>query len=287
MTWILQLFGVGLALAAPSAPAAKEKPTVIVHQLAIEEDLKRILVPVKVEAKVRSQVTAEAEGWVTKVLKPLGAKVKRGDAVLVIENKDPTYTYAAVKVRSPVNGIISSFDLGLMSKVSRGDKLFSVIEPTQMKLSAEIPGGDIQLLKPNTLGAFRTDLSSTEVSEVKLIGVSPLVDPRTGTASAEMEFLKKEKLPAIGTVGHVLFEISKGKVLLVPESAIGFADGNANVRVISADGHVTRKNVEIGEQKESDVVIKSGIKEGEKIVLRSSRPLKDGEAVQVESSETK
>lgn len=290
MNWML-LIGVGVAMAAPSKPAvketAKEKPTVIVQNLEIQENTRRILVPVKVEAKVRSSVTAEVEGWVTKILKPLGSKVKRGEAVLVIENKDPAFTYAAVKVRSPVAGIISVLEQNLMSKVSRGDKLFSVIEPNQIKLTAEIPGGEIQLLKPNTVGAFRTDFNSVESSQVKLIGVSPLVDPRTGTASAEMEFLAKEKLPVIGTVGNVLFEISKGKVLFVPESAIGFADGNANVKVVTPEGKVVRKNVEVGEQKESDVIITSGLQAGEKIVLRSSRPVKDGESVQVENAESK
>lgn len=287
MNWML-LIGVGAAMAAPSKPAVKELPTVIVQNLETQENTRRILVPVKVEAKVRSTVTAEVEGgWVTKILKPLGSRVKRGEAVLVIENKDPTFTFAAVKVRAPVAGIISAIEANLMSKVARGEKLFSVIEPNQIKLTAEIPGGEIQLLKPNTIGAFRTDFNSVESSQVKLTGVSPLVDPRTGTASAEMEFLAKEKLPVIGTVGNVLFEISKGKVLMVPESAIGFTDGNANVKVVNAEGKITRKIIEVGEQKESDVIITSGLQAGDKIVLRSSRPVKDGESVKVENTESK
>ncbi len=287
MNWML-LIGVGAAMAAPSKPAVKELPTVIVQNLETQENTRRILVPVKVEAKVRSTVTAEVEGgWVTKILKPLGSRVKRGEAVLVIENKDPTFTFAAVKVRAPVAGIISAIEANLMSKVARGDKLFSVIEPNQIKLTAEIPGGEIQLLKPNTIGAFRADFNSVESSQVKLTGVSPLVDPRTGTASAEMEFLAKEKLPVIGTVGNVLFEISKGKVLMVPESAIGFTDGNANVKVVNAEGKITRKIIEVGEQKESDVIITSGLQAGDKIVLRSSRPVKDGESVKVENTESK
>ncbi len=272
-------------MAAVSVPPAKDKPAVIVDELKVQEDFKRILVPVKVEAKVRSQVTAEVEGWITKIVKPLGSKVKKGETVLVIENKDPAFTYAAVKVRSPVSGVVSQMDPSLMSKIARGDKLFSVIDASAIKLTAEIPGGEIQLLKQGTLGSYRSDLNAIESLDVKLIGVSPLIDPRTGTASAEMEFLANKKLPVIGSVGNVLFEISKGKILLVPESTIGFFDGTASVKVVGKDGTVQKKAVEVGEQKESNVVILSGLTAGDQIILRSSRPLKEGESVAVENTE--
>jgi multidrug efflux pump subunit AcrA (membrane-fusion protein) len=273
------------AISAVSTPPTKDKPTVIVEEIKVQEDFKRILVPVKVEAKVRSQVSAEVEGWITKIVKPLGSKVNKGETVLIIENKDPAFTYAAVRVRSPVSGVVSQMDPSLMSRVARGDKLFSVIDASAIKLTAEIPGGEIQLLKQGTIGAYRSDLNAVESLDVKLIGVSPLIDPRTGTASAEMEFLAKKKLPVIGSVGNVLFEISRGKILLVPESTIGFLDGTASVKVVGKDGKIEKKSVEVGDQKESNVVILSGLTSGDKIVLRSSRPIKEGENVTVENTE--
>lgn len=280
--------------AAPTPGAEKAK--VILQIMATSEDTRRLLVPTRVEAKVASLVTAEAEGFVTRIVKPLGSRVKSGDVILFVENKDPAFTYAKVPVRSPVSGVVSQMMPSLMSRVSRGDKLFVVMDPRELKLTAEIPGSDLSLVAPGATGVFKLNLDDKEGSPIRVSGISPLVDPRTGTASAELEFVvaktaQKNKgkelapiaLPSIGMVGHALFEMSRGKVLLIPESALGYSDGKPMVKVVDAEGLARRKPIELGEQKESLLVVKSGLEAGEKLILRSNRTVKDGEAVEVDS----
>lgn len=284
-----------------SSPATPDKAKVIVQELQPADDLKRLLVPVKVEAKVSSLVTADAEGFVTKIVKPLGSRVKAGEVVLYIENKDPAFTFAKVPVRAPVAGVVSQLYPSLMSKVARADKLFVVMDPRDLKLTAEIPGSDLALVQPGTKGVFKQQLESEGGAAISVTGISPLVDPRTGTASAELEFVmpkgkqdksaaKPEKgkaleLPSIGMVGHALFEMSRGKVLLIPESALGYSDGKPTVKVLGSDGLVKRKPIELGEQKESQLVVKSGLSAGEKLIVRANRGVKDGEAVDVDGGQ--
>lgn len=284
------------ALSSATPGAGSDKAKVIVQELKQSDDTRRLLVPVKVEAKVSSLVTADAEGFVTRIVKPLGAAVKAGDVVLFIENKDPAFTYAKVPVRAPVGGVVSQLMPSLMSRVSRGDKLFVVMNPKELKLTAEIPGSDLGLVQPGSKGVFKQHLDSADgAAEITVAGISPLVDPRTGTASAELEFVlpkggqdktaakgKKLELPSIGMVGHALFEMSRGKVLLIPEAALGYADGKPTVKVLEAGGTVKRKTVELGEQKESNLVVKSGLSAGEKLIVRANRNVKDGEAVEVD-----
>jgi biotin carboxyl carrier protein len=277
--------------AAPADPAKQEKAKVIVQDMQATDDVQRLLVPAKVEAKVASLVTAEVEGFVTKIVKPLGSKVKSGEVVLFVENKDPAFTYAKVPVRAPVSGVVSQMMPSLMAKVSRGEKLFVVMDPSSLKLTAEIPGSSLALVSPGTKGVFKQHLDG-EGAPIQVSGLSPLVDPRTGTASAELEFVAtkgKDKkaatpaLPAVGMVGHALFEMSRGKVLMIPESALGYSEGKPTVKVLEASGKVKRKQIELGEQKESQLVVKSGLEAGEKLIVRSNRTLKDGEAVDVDS----
>jgi multidrug efflux pump subunit AcrA (membrane-fusion protein) len=276
------IFCAGSAVAAVAPP---EKAKVIVEEVKRTEDTKRFVVPVRVEAKMRSALVAEVEGWVTKILKPLGSKVRAGEVVMYIENKDPTFTYAAVPIRAPVSGVISQMEPSLMSRVTKGDALFSVIDPKSLKLTADIAGSDLPMVKPGSRGSFKADLGDEKELKVKVTGISPLVDPRTGTAPAELEFDAGGKdLPSIGSVGHALFEVSLGKVTLVPESAITYSDGKPVVRVVNGKGAVEKKPVQLGEQKEAFLVIKSGLKEGERLVLRSNRPLKDGDIVDAEAA---
>ena len=261
---------------------------VIVQEMTATDDIKRLLVPVKVEPKVRSVVTADVEGFVTRIKRPLGSKVVAGEVILYIENKDPGFTFAPVPVRAPVAGVLSQLNASIMSKVSRGDRLFSVMNPGSVKIVAEIPGADAALIQSGTEGTYKENLSDEKGFAVKVVGVSPLVDPRTGTASAELEFSVKGKkggkLPLIGSVGHVLFEKNRGKVLFIPDSALGYQEGKPMVKVLSSDNKVKKKIIELGEQKDTTYAIRSGLSAGEKLIVRSNRPLKDGETVQLESA---
>jgi multidrug efflux pump subunit AcrA (membrane-fusion protein) len=277
--------------AAPASPA-KDKAKVIIQEMKATDDTRRLLVPVKVEAKVSSLITADLDGFVTRIVKPLGSKVKAGETVLFLENKDPAFTFAKVPVRAPVSGVVSQLHPTLMSRVARGDKLFVVMNPKELKLTAEIPGSELSLVQPGSKGVFKQHLDQKDGSPISVSGISPLVDPRTGTASAELEFSAPEKgqkleLPSVGMVGHALFEMSRGKVLLIPESALGYTDGKPTVKVMDASGLVKRKTIELGEQKESLLVVKSGLEAGEKLIVRENRKVSDGEAVEVDASGSK
>lgn len=267
-------------------PADKpvDNPRVLLEEVKPLDDKKRIIVPVKVEAKIQSLVSADIEGHVTRILKPLGSVVKAGETILFLENKDPGFTYAAVPVKSPVAGVVSQFWTSQMAKVSRGDRLFTVINPKTLKLSAEFPSSDLTAVTTGLAGRFKMDSQKDLNLDIKIVGISPLVDARTGTASAELEFtnLAKATLPPIGTIGQAVFEINQGSIIMIPEASLVFQDGKPMVRVLKGKNQFSKKSIELGEQRDSSYVVKSGITTGEKVVVRTSRPLKEGDLIDIE-----
>jgi hypothetical protein len=56
-----------------------------------------------------------------------------------------------------------------MAKVNRGDKLFSVINPKSLKLSAELPSGDLSIVRPGLNGQFKVDSQSEKTLEIKIV----------------------------------------------------------------------------------------------------------------------
>jgi len=276
-----------LVLAAPS-PAPEDRPKVLLQEIKAMDDKRRVIVPVKVEAKIQSLMTADIEGHVTKILKPLGSVVKSGEIILFLENKDPGFTYAAVPVRAPIAGVVSHFWTTQMAKVSRGEKLFTVINPKSLKLTAEFPSGDLSIVRAGQTGEFKCEAQKDSKLTVRILGISPLVDARTGTAAAEFEFTNSKELPPpIGSVGQATFEISQGSIFMIPESSLVFQDGKPMVRVIKADNKVDKRPIELGEQRDSSFVVKSGIAAGDRIVVRASRALKENDIIEVEKSEDK
>jgi len=278
---------------AANDPVKVDLPKVSLEIIKPQNNNKQILLPVKVEAKIQSVVNADTEGHITRLLKPLGAKVKANEVVLYIENKDPGFTYAPVPVRAPITGILSQIWITQMSKVNRGDKLFTLIDPNQLKLTGEFPNSDLSAVHSGMLGKLKINSNSSDAFAIRLVGVSPIIDPRTGTASAELEFVPetpsaKEKkptlaLPPIGSVGQAQFEVPQGEVLLIPEAALIYRDGKPLVRLLQGENKFIKKGIELGEQRDATYVVKSGIAKGDKIIVRSSRPLKEGETVQVEN----
>jgi len=288
LTLVSSVQGLSVFAASETAPAV-DRPRVILQEIKNQEDKKRIIIPVKVEAKIQSLVSADIEGHVTKILKPLGSVVKSGETILILENKDPGFTYAAVPVRSPVSGVVSQIWITQMTKVSRGDKLFTVINPKTLKLSAEFPSQDLGFIASGLTGEFKIDGQKDITLPIRVVGVSPLVDARTGTASAELEFSANSKtiLPPIGSIGQATFEIKQGSIMMIPENSLVFQDGKPMVRVLKGENEFSKKSIELGEQRDGLFVVKSGIASGEKIVVRSSRPLKEGDLIEVESKTEK
>lgn len=261
-----------------------DKPRVLLEEIKLLDDNKRIIVPVKVEAKIQSLVSADIEGHVTRILKPLGSLVRQGEVILYLENKDPSYTYAAVPVRSPINGVLSQMHTSQMTKVNRGDKLFAVINPKSLKLSAEFPSSDVISVRSGLMGKFKINSQSDFDLPIKITGISPLVDSRTGTASAEFEFTDlKKTLPPIGSIGQATFEINQGSIIMIPEASLVFQEGKAMVRVLKGTNAFSKKSIVLGEQRDNNFVVKSGIQKGDKIIVRSSRPLKEGEIFEVDA----
>lgn len=279
------LFLTILATAFPafSAPSQQERPRVLVEEIKLFDDKKRIIVPVKVEAKIQSLVSSDIEGHITRILKPLGSSVRAGEVVLYLENKDPGFTYAAVPVRSPVAGVVSQYWTSQMAKVTRGDKLFTVINPKSLRLSAEFPSGDLSVIRSGLEGVFRTEAQGDLNLPIRIVGISPLVDSRTGTASAELEFTKAQNLPAIGSIGQATFEVDQGQILMIPETSLIYQNGKPMVRILQGANKVLKKLIELGEQRESSFVVKSGLGRGDKVIVRSSRPIKEGDLIEIEN----
>ena len=159
------------------------------------------------------------------------------------------------------------------------------------------PSHEISFVTAGQRGQFKIDSSKESSLNVRIVGISPLVDARTGTASAELEFITeidkkttdttasvKINLPPIGSIGQAVFEISQGTIMMIPEASLIYQDGKPMVRVLKGKDQVDKKSIELGDQRDSSYVVKSGIAQGDKVVVRSSRPLKENELIEIESA---
>ena len=282
--FILMLLVLG-SLPTVAAPNAK-KASVLLAEAKSQSLADSLSFPGQVRSRVNATMTSEIEGQVLRLEKVLGSKVKKGDVILVLQNTDPVYRYAPLKVRSSSDGYLTQLEVNLMQKVERGQKLFTVTDPANLMIQVEVPAHDLASLAVGQRGVFKVRINSTESIPVVIEGLSPLIDVRSGTATAELKPLSKAETLRQGQLGQIQLQTNERQSFLLPESAIVNRDDKTFVRVLEA-GKIQKKPIELGNRIGDSFEVKSGVKSGDQIVTRTSRFVADGEDVEVQKEQSK
>ena len=257
-----------------------KKATVVAHEIKFEIVSDTFAYPGRVRSKIESTTFAESEGVILKVLKPLGSTVKSGEVVLIMQNKDPVYQFAPVSVKASVSGLISKMEGTLESKIEKGAPLFIITDPKQLVVEVEIPGGELKNFKLGTIGTLKDKNSA----HLKISGLSPMVDPKTGTATAKLEFTDKNVEVRPGEICQIYFKVNERKSIVLPSNVIFYKEGKPFVRLIE-NLKVKRLPVNLINENGGSVEIDTKIAEGAKVVLRANRFLADGDEIELEKSD--
>lgn len=273
----------GGALLKPFQPLDPPKPLVFTRTLQKQAIADRLIYPARILPKVNAAVLADADGVVISIEAPLGTPIKRGQTLLTIRNQDPGFRYAPYQVRSPVDGVVGQVDVSVGSRVSRGEKLLMVTDPDRVRVTIEVPAHDLKKLRIGMRGELRLTGQEAEIA-LSVKGVSPLVDPATGTAHAELQV---ESVPdsvtlAPGLIGRTFFRTNERQGFLVPDSAVELVGKRPYLRLVE-NGVVVRRTVRLGRRQGGSVEILSGVNAGEVVIERAAGHVAEGEAVEAEN----
>lgn len=277
---LLGILCLGQTLWAASETAPEVLPIVQIKKVTLTESIETLSYPARIESRVNSVILAEIEGVVREVA-TLGAPVKKGQVLFRIQQLDPVYRYAAAKIVAPVSGVVSEVDISLGTQVTRGQKIAMVVDPSQLRVTVEIPGSDLEKIARHSSVSFSTTLSEAP-EELKFEGISPLVSSTTGTATANLLFKKKSLKMSAGTIGKIQVALKSGSAIQVPEQAIVYKGAAPYVRVLNPNNIAKYKAVELGPRHSGQVEIKKGLVVNELLIERSSQYVQDNKAVQVE-----
>jgi multidrug efflux pump subunit AcrA (membrane-fusion protein) len=263
--------------------APKPAAVVFARTVKAEELFDRLTYPARVTPKVSTTILSETDGIVSTILAPLGQAVRKHQKIMTITHTDPVYQYAPTPVFAPVAGVVSSVDVTEGTQVSRGEKLALVTDPGKIRINVEVPAMDLALLSRGLEGEFKLQNLEKPI-QVKIRGISPFVDPATGTATCELEIAEilSAPLPA-GMIGQASFKANDRKGISIPEYAVFYKGTDTFVRVVK-DGKAKQVAVVLGKRSRGNVEVLKGVADGAQIVERTSRFISDDEAVTVQDS---
>ncbi|MFD1139994.1 efflux RND transporter periplasmic adaptor subunit [Larkinella insperata] len=216
------------------------------------------------------------------------AKMQLAAAKANVARVATNLNYATIK--APLTGTIGISQVKLGAAVSPGQTLLNTI-------SAEDPiAVDIAVDETDIPRFIRFQnqkhSDSTFVfvlpdgSEYKAAGriaiIDRAVDPQTGTLKIRLVFTNKQKMLKSGMNGNVrVLNSESGQRLLIPYKAVTEQMSEYFVYVLGDSSKVSQRKVQLGNRIGPNVIVKDGIRAGDKVVTEGIQKLREGAVVKV------
>ncbi len=169
--------------------------------------------------------------------------------------------------------------------VREGEEVLKIGNFGQIKVAVLISELDLVNVAVGKTVEVKLDAFPNRVFRGRVSRIAPVANIATRQIPLEILISNPDNLIKGGLLARVNFISSQTSQLAIPEFAIIKESGNNYVFVIAEENPATRearvskREVHLANISNQQVVIVKGIKSGEKIVIRSSKPLTDGETV--------
>lgn len=214
------------------------------------------------------------------------ARKQRDAAKANIQGVQTSVRYT--KIYAPFNGLIGISQVKTGSPVSAGQTLLNTVSSDdQLAVDFNIDQKEIyrfsRMLNSKTTDSTFTLAFGNDIypHPGKLSFLDRAVDPQTGTIKARLIFPNKDNLLRAGMNGTVRVRANADSAsLLIPYKAVNAQLGEFFVYVLGDSSKVTQTKVQLGRQLGTDVIIQSGLKEGDSVVTQGVQNLREGAVVQ-------
>jgi RND family efflux transporter MFP subunit len=183
-------------------------------------------------------------------------------------------------LRAPINGVVSRRAVNAGDVVSIGTELFTIIDPSSMRLEASVPSDDLSRLKVGQTVEF-TVRGYDQRFEGRIQRIAPQADPTTRQVPIYVSIpnVGGRLVAGLFAEGRVVGERAEG--LVVPANAVNTQGSPWVLRV--ADGRTERLDVTLGlrDPRTERVQIASGVNEGDTLLRGAAQGITPGTPVTV------
>jgi len=184
-------------------------------------------------------------------------------------------------VRAPFDGIVSARPASIGDVVSPGTELFTIIDPSSMRLEASVPSDQVPDLRPGASVRFTIRGVPGEFTGT-IDRINPTADPITRQVSCFVTLPNTGGRLIAGLFAEGRVDSVTHEGLVVPLAAVDETGSRPLVTRI-VDGHAERVPVTLGaRQIETETVeVTGGLTAGDIIVTGSSRNMEPGSPVRI------
>jgi membrane fusion protein (multidrug efflux system) len=191
---------------------------------------------------------------------------------------------ARTVIRAPFAGIVSERPVNLGDIVQSGTLLFTVVDPTSLKLEGSVPAEGLADLRIGTSVTFQVSGSGSAALRGRISRINPVVDPTTRQARVTVAIPNTSGRLAAGLFADGRVATSERVSVVVPSAAVD-RTGLRPMVVRVREGRIERVEVELGliDEARERTELRSGVAPGDTILLGGARGLPPGTPIRVGS----
>jgi len=192
------------------------------------------------------------------------------------------------RVTAPYDGMIIERRIDIGNLVTAGSSanttlLYRMSQDDPIRVFVDVPQSAASaLMRPGVKAQITADtLSGAAPIPGTITRTSNAVDPKARTFRAELDIPNPGRRLVPGLYVRVAFQLDNGGMSQVPAATLVFGPSGPRVAVVGADGAVHFRPVSIGRDDGETVELRSGVSDGEQLVLNISNQIADGDKVRV------
>jgi len=179
-------------------------------------------------------------------------------------------------VHAPISGVVMTQNVNIGQVVTAGTTVISVADTSTLKLKSTVPQDQLLLLSPGQEMAVMVDSYPGITFKGSITSLGPMA-VSTGQVFPVEISLSNDRGLMPGLSAHSTLT-TQAAGLVIPKEAIQRGDDRSFVFVVQ-DNKVWQREVTTGLFDDRDIIIITGLSEGERVAAANVSQLSDGEAV--------
>ena len=239
-----------------------------------------------IESSQQAGVFPDMPGILVSVNVGLGSFVRKGQLIAEVDPSKPGMTYMTNKAYAPISGIVSKIPLSIGTTVGPNTSITVISAGDNLEVNAWIPEREIAGLAVGLKAEVSLQAYPGETFAATVNRVSPVLDNASRTKQISLKFDCYDERINAGMFARIRINTrSYPDVIAVPAEAVVKSRGIDLVYVIrvNEEGQALSdlREVERGVSLQGWTEIKSGLGEGEAVIVQGQQLLCGGESVRI------
>ncbi len=182
----------------------------------------------------------------------------------------------------PFSGTLSKYNFSVGSQVAAGAVIVNLVQLDPMKVSYSLNQSEKGKVKIGQKVIVESDAWPSQKFSAKVSYISPTINSASGRFDLNATLRNPEDKLSPGGLVHIEHFLGKGhRALVVPQIAVNVDEDRSYVYTIN-NGKARQVNVSVGELTDNgNIIIKSGLKNGDQVVVKGSQKLTEGTLVKI------